>query len=247
MNRLAKALIQFIAAMSQSIEALQRHLYQQTDLLDQLPIAISFKDTQLRYRYFNAQALQNAGFTHSADVFEKTDVDMPWHDQAAIFQQGGRKVLAGATLVTLDPITTQDQRDLTYLTQQKPVRDPQGAIVGISLTTRIIAQHKLIKCSRYVTEQDRRQLAEILQPHLPDMAQPARRLSEHEQITLYYLLQGMTLSQIAIKLSRSTHTIKDRVTRLKAIFNCSSKTMLIHQATAEGYRHSLPKALRLSC
>ena len=64
-------------------------------------------------------------------------------------------------------------------------------------------------------------------------------------MTLYYLLQGATIDEIADKLSRSSYTIKDRVARLKQIFNCETKAALIQKATAEGYRQCLPQSLRV--
>ena len=91
--------------MSNKVESLNTYLYQQTVILDSLPVSISIKDSELNYRYFNPLALSNAGFNHINDIYERSDFDMPWQDQASIFQHGGKKVLSGMKLLTLDPIS----------------------------------------------------------------------------------------------------------------------------------------------
>jgi len=221
--------------MSQKIETLNTYLYQQTAILNSLPVAISIKDSELNYRYFNPIALQRAGFSQLHDVYGNSDYDMPWHDQAAIFQGGGKKVLAGMSLLTLEPITNKNNQSTTYLTQQSPIYDHNKSIIGICLLTKIIAQHKIVKNSCYVTEKEKQQFASVILPHMPEIFNYQFNLTDNEQVTLYYLLRGATAEKIAAKVHRSHYTIRDRIERLKLSFNCATKSELISIAIKQGY------------
>lgn len=228
--------------MTTKIEQLNAYLYQQTSILNSLPVAVSIKDSELNYRFFNTTALKHAGLSHT-DIYEQSDYDMPWHDQANIFRHGGKKVLSGMDLLTLDPITHKDNSHVTYLTQQSPILNADRDIIGICLMTQIIAHHKIVKNSRYVTEQDKQDYATIIRPHLPEQHTLPYNLTLNEQITLYYLLRGYTLEKIATTLVRSQYTIKDRVETLKARFACQTKPELIKKAIELGYMNHVPKSI----
>ena len=230
--------------MSQQIETLNAYLYQQKTILDSLPISILIKDNELNYRYFNAAALCTAGFKQCQDIYEHSDYEMPWYDQADIFQNGGKKVLSGMHLLTLDPITNNNGQEMTYLTQQTPIRDNGNNIIGISLITKVIAKHKLLKRGRYVTADDKTRFAEFIIPHLPETPIYRFNLSNNAKTTLYYLLRGATTEQIAQRLCRSHYTIKDRVEQLKQIFACNTKSELINKAIREGYMSLMPEHIK---
>ncbi len=229
--------------MSECIEKLCRYLHNQAPILNSLNVALAIKDVDLNYRYFNSAALKQYGFSQPSDVYENSDFDMPWHDQAAIFQGGGKQVLAGSQLLTLDPVTDNNGNRFTTLCEQTPIIDTNNNIIGICCAVKTIASHPLVTNSRYVKTLNDEPYAEVVAPHMPNTPQHQYNLTLAEQQTLYYLLRGATAEHIANKLHRSPYTIKDRIDNLKSKFSCNSKTELIHSAIKKGYMQLIPAGL----
>ncbi|MFZ9035642.1 MAG: PAS domain-containing protein, partial [Francisellaceae bacterium] len=118
----------FLPKTMDNQHTLPHFLEHQALILDSLPLAISIKDKNLEYVYLNRMAKKLNGFDRSGDFLEKNDHDMPWYDQAKLFQNGGRKVLTGEALVSLDPILNQRQQNMTLLTRQNPIYDLSGCL-----------------------------------------------------------------------------------------------------------------------
>ncbi|EAT13337.1 multi-sensor hybrid histidine kinase [Oceanobacter sp. RED65] len=64
-------------------------------VLDLIPVGVYWKDDRLRFLGCNKRFLRDSGFESFEDIVGKSDLDMPWRDDAIAIQKQDQEVLAG--------------------------------------------------------------------------------------------------------------------------------------------------------
>jgi len=105
---------------------------------------IFWKDKNLVYLGCNESFAQDAGFAHPADIIGKDDYQMPWRDQAELYQRDDRQVIEGgrSKLLIEEPQTTPEGKIITLLTNKVPLRKADGEITGVLGTYMDITERK---------------------------------------------------------------------------------------------------------
>jgi PAS domain S-box-containing protein len=126
-------------------------------VLDTIPARVFWKDTDLRYLGANAPFARDAGYEHPEDLVAKDDFAMAWRDQAELYRDDDRSVIAGASKPNIEePQTAADGEERTLLTSKVPLKDAAGEVIGVLGTYLDVTDRKL-------AEQASRESRELLQ------------------------------------------------------------------------------------
>ena len=116
---------------TQEILAQERHLLR--TLIDHLPDIIYVKDTEGHFLLKNRADAINMGAESPADVVGKTDFDYYPHELAEQFHADDQQVIKSG-----QPLINREERNIDakghtrwMLTTKVPLRDPQGAVIGL--------------------------------------------------------------------------------------------------------------------
>ena len=103
------------------------------EVVEGIPIRVFWKDRECRYLGCNSLFAQDAGFSHSSDLIGKTDFDMIWHDQAAIYRADDMQVMESGQpkLNYEEPLTSTNERHVYLRTSKVPLRDANQVVIGI--------------------------------------------------------------------------------------------------------------------
>jgi two-component system, cell cycle sensor histidine kinase and response regulator CckA len=124
-----------------SEEALQRERNLLRTLMDSIPDAIYFKDSELRFVACNAALVRLLGAGDQEAVVGRTDLDFFPARAAGAFARDDLRVLAGETIVgKTEDVPVPGRGRLRCSTTKVPVRDGSGRIVGLAGITRDITK-----------------------------------------------------------------------------------------------------------
>ncbi len=145
------------AALWESRELLQA-------VLDNIPARVFWKDTDLRYLGCNPLFAQDAGFEKPEELLGKDDFAMTWRDQAELYRSDDRAIIDSGEprLLFEEPQTTPSGGQIELLTSKVPLRDAQGAIVGVLGTYLDVTERKRAAEAVRESEESLRQILEML-------------------------------------------------------------------------------------
>lgn len=114
-------------------------------VLDLLPMSIFWKDNQSRYLGSNKAFLEDAGLHQDADIIGKTDLDMPWKEQAKNFVKDDQSVLSGEkTTEPYEEIQEREDGSVEWLrTRKTPILNKNHEVVGVLGAYQSITEYKL--------------------------------------------------------------------------------------------------------
>ncbi len=146
-------------------------------VLDALPVRVLWKDAATHaFLGCNQLVAQDAGLPSPDDLVGKTDYDMPWAEQAPLFQADDRVVIeSGEARVNYEEQLTQSDGSLSWLrTSKVPLRDAGGAVSSVlcvyeDITEQKRAQQEREALQQQVIEAQRRALADLSTPIIPVM------------------------------------------------------------------------------
>jgi two-component system cell cycle sensor histidine kinase/response regulator CckA len=117
-------------------------------ILNNIPVRVFWKDRNLKYLGCNKPFAQDAGFERPEDLVGKDDHAMGWCEQAELYQADDRMVIESGTakLNIEEPQTTPSGDEIHLLTSKLPLRDANGAIVGVLGTYQDITDRKRMEC-----------------------------------------------------------------------------------------------------
>ncbi len=97
------------------------------------PVRIFWKDRESRYLGCNPLFATDAGRTGPEEVVGRSDQDLAWSEQAALYKADDRAVMetGEAKLGFEEPQTTPDGMHIVLRTSKVPLRDGQGEVFGI--------------------------------------------------------------------------------------------------------------------
>lgn len=123
-------------------------------IINNVPVRIFWKDRELRYLGANTLFAHDAGYASGEDLICKTDLDMPWREQAESYRADDMAVIASGTpkLEYEEQQTTPNGNVIWLSTSKVPLRNDNGDIIGILGIYYDITDHK-------ISEDKTRQLA----------------------------------------------------------------------------------------
>jgi len=100
-------------------------------VIDSLPQAVFWKDRDSRYLGANRRLLADAGLNSLDEIVGKTDDELPWAEQAPLYQADDRAVMEhGPKLRIEEPLTRADGSRIWLRTDKLPLmRD--GEVIGV--------------------------------------------------------------------------------------------------------------------
>lgn len=116
----------FAEAQRQSRELLQ-------SIVENAPLRVFWKDTQLRYLGCNTRFARDAGLASTEEVIGKDDYQMTWREQADLYRADDKRVIDTATpkLDFEEPQTTPDGHTIWLHTSKVPLHDAYGKVFGM--------------------------------------------------------------------------------------------------------------------
>lgn len=102
-------------------------------VVENAPVRIFWKDRDLRYLGCNTLFAQDAGLTKPDELIGKTDFDLVWKDQAALYAADDKAVMESGKpkLRFEEPQTTPDGHEIWLRTSKVPLRDANQQVTGI--------------------------------------------------------------------------------------------------------------------
>jgi PAS domain S-box-containing protein len=116
-------------------------------VMDNLPMAIFWKDHNSRFLGCNRQLMLDAGLSSGAEIIGKTDFDLPWREQAPLYQVNDRIVIeSGQPKFNIEEsLTKGDNQTIWIRTNKIPLRNPDGDIIGVLASYEDITERKQIE------------------------------------------------------------------------------------------------------
>jgi PAS domain S-box-containing protein len=219
----------------------------QKALFDQMPTASGCKDLNSTFVYANQEYAKIVGLDHSSDVQGRSDYDMPCDTTkcAKMFRAQDQVVIeSGEIMRILDihPFSGGNWR--AYIFSKSPLKNIQGKIVGTIFNGQditnastlelgsLLAKTKIEDVPGELTGQD----SYMLGSHFSSI-----KLSDRESETLFFLMRGKRVTDIALFLSLSKRTVETYKARLFNKFTANSVSELVDNAISLGYMNMLPK------
>jgi PAS domain S-box-containing protein/putative nucleotidyltransferase with HDIG domain len=102
-------------------------------IVENAPIRVFWKDTNLRFLGCNTAFARDAGMEKPEDLIGKDDFQLAWHDQAELYQADDRRVMESGTpkLGYEEPQTAQDDKTVWLRTSKVPLHDANGKVIGV--------------------------------------------------------------------------------------------------------------------
>jgi PAS domain S-box-containing protein/putative nucleotidyltransferase with HDIG domain len=102
-------------------------------VVENTPIRIFWKDTELRYLGCNTVFAHDAGLSRPEELIGKDDFQMGWRDQAELYRADDRRIIdSGIPKIGYEePQTTPDGRRIWLSTSKVPLRAADGTVIGI--------------------------------------------------------------------------------------------------------------------
>jgi len=144
--------IRDISERKRSQEELAESQYLLRRIIDTVPLRVFWKDHQLRYLGCNPAFAEDAGKSRPEEVVGKTDDQMVWAQQAALYRADDRAVMNSdqAKLFYEEKQTTASGQTIWLRTSKVPLKDSNNNTIGILGVYEDISDKK-----KYEAEQDR--------------------------------------------------------------------------------------------
>ncbi|MBF0614902.1 MAG: PAS domain-containing protein [Magnetococcales bacterium] len=131
-------------------------------ILDTIPSRVYWKDRNLRFVGGNRAFTQHAGLDPSTEIKGKTDLDLPWADQAEQIRREDMELLA--TAIPQGPISEfyhlPDGSPCWISTTRMPLKSGDGTLIGLlgiadDITPIKLAAEERVRLQEQVYQQDR--------------------------------------------------------------------------------------------
>jgi PAS domain S-box-containing protein len=113
-------------------------------VIDTIPVRVFWKDRELRYLGGNQLLARDAGVATTDDIVGKDDFQMAWHAHAEAYRELDRTIIASGDphLGREEILTTPTGKRIWQRTNKVPLRDHDGAVIGILGTYEDITEWK---------------------------------------------------------------------------------------------------------
>jgi PAS domain S-box-containing protein len=119
-------------------------------IMDNLPIAVFWKDCNSRYLGCNKQLMLDAGLSSMEEIVDKTDFDLPWKREAPLYQADDRIVIESRQpkFNIEEPFTKTGNVARWLRTNKMPLKTTNGEIIGVLGCYEDITEQKQIEQER---------------------------------------------------------------------------------------------------
>ncbi|QKQ24938.1 PAS domain S-box protein [Candidatus Reidiella endopervernicosa] len=134
--------------------ALQTSRNMMQSVLDTIPVRVFWKDRESVYLGCNNHFAADAGINHPKDIIGKTDLELPWPEQAELYRADDAITISSEES-KLNYEEQQDRSDGSrnwVETSKVPLRDGEGEIIGVLGTYHDITDRKLAEKALQVSE-----------------------------------------------------------------------------------------------
>ncbi len=133
-----------ISRRKQAEEALWQSREILRAVLDSIPVRVFWKDTDLNYLGCNLAFARDAGFDDPKHMVGKDDFAMGWREQAELYRSVDRMVVEDGKprMLFEEPQTAPSGEKIHLLTSKVPLRDAEGAVIGVLGTYMDITERK---------------------------------------------------------------------------------------------------------
>ena len=102
-------------------------------IINNIPVRVFWKDTQLRYLGVNKLTLNDANFEHESEMIGKNDYDMPWKNEADLYRSNDMSVIkTGLPKLDFEETQTHEDGSVIFVSTSKvPLKNNEGNIFGI--------------------------------------------------------------------------------------------------------------------
>ncbi len=113
-------------------------------VVDTIPVRVFWKDRDLRYLGCNRLFAEDAGLQTPDDLIGKTDVDLPWAENAERYHKSDLEVMeTGASKINIEELLTlPDGSTQWHLTSRIPMKNQEGRVIGIFCSYEDITERK---------------------------------------------------------------------------------------------------------
>lgn len=195
-------------------------------IFESFPGTVYCKDKEGRYLAANRVMSYVNCVANPADILGKKDSDLVWHKEAPIvFQHDQEVIYAEKSNTFLEPGTTSDNKLQTFFSHKFPLRNKANKIIGIFGMSTLFNDAKTMRSWLY--ESGFLTPPQALSQNIPAINEG---LTERQMDCLFFLIQGMTMKQIATSLNLAPKTIEHYLEAIKQKLGCRSRTELISKA-----------------
>lgn len=193
-------------------------------VLESIPGSVFCKDKNGRYLDVNHIQVYSASATRFSDLIGKNDHGLAWQEQAPACIQNDKEVIYTEKPKTFIEQVIAFGKNRSFLSYKFPLKNKSEKIMGILGMSFLLDEPEVIQHwltdSKFLINSPENLI------NLEGIKQPTQREIE----CLYHLIKGLTLKQIAKKLSISPRTVEHHLENIKIKLNCTSRAELITKA-----------------
>lgn len=126
-------------------------------VLDCIPVRVFWKDRASHYLGCNSLFAKDAGQKSPEDIIGKNDYEFTWHEQAELYRSDDAQVMESgiAKINYEEPQTTPDGELIWLRTSKVPLKNQDGAVIGImgcyeDITKQKISETSLIENANFL-------------------------------------------------------------------------------------------------
>ncbi|MEW6514940.1 MAG: ATP-binding protein [Pseudomonadota bacterium] len=145
-------------------------------IVDTVPMRVFWKDHNSRYLGCNPAFARDAGKSSPQELVGLDDFRMGWMEQAELYRADDRAVMESgrAKLAYEEPQTTPDGRQIWLRTSKVPLRNPQGAVIGVLGVYEDITEYKQAEAE---LDRHRHHLEELVAQRTDELGRTEARAS----------------------------------------------------------------------
>ncbi len=194
--------------------------------LKNLPGHVFLKDMNGDYTGYNDYGAKSLGYQNGEDIIGKNDFDLFPSRMARLYQSNDKKVVIENKSILVEEIgQLKNNFPVIFLSHKMPLYDKKNhiaGVIGIAFVRSVYEKDCPIQRQTSPTT-----LENIYNICADEIKSVCNLLSEQEKICLKFLSDGMTIKQIAKRLSLSPKTVETYIERAKIKMNCHNRIQLI--------------------
>ncbi len=207
--------------------------------IENFPGFMCCKNSQYEYITGSENFLKISGHNQLENVIYKRDQDMPWCNNADLYQETDQIALEVGFSKMIYPVRSHSNKKYLFksykycaeIDSTEQVIISTGQLLSVDVTSNnncIISKDDL----NYFNNKNERFMTK----------NPFMKLTRKETEVLYFFIRGYISKHIAIKLNRSRRTIETHIQNIKTKLDCNSKSNLIDFAHQNGFIDYIPNS-----